>query len=355
MVTPVVIGGKVVGEGHPAFIIAEAGVNHDGDPAIALQLVDAAAAAGADAVKFQSFSADEIAVSTAPKAAYQRENTGEGSQHAMLKGLELSEQTLAAIAARCGERNILFLSTPFDLVHAELLHQLRVPCFKVSSGELTNTPFLRGLARYGKPLVLSTGMASFEEVAEAVDAVRQANPAAAVVLLQCVSSYPARPDAVNLRAMGTLRQSFDCAVGYSDHTEGIEVALAASALGAAVIEKHFTISRHRSGPDHRFALEPNELSTLVQAVRKVESALGDGIKRPAAVETDVRSVARRSLVAARDIPAGTVLTMSDIAARRPGTGFPPSRLNELIGRKTARPMISGHVLVEADLEGGLRK
>ncbi len=348
--TGISIGSRQVGPGLPCFLIAEAGVNHNGDPDLARRLVDAAVAAGADAVKFQTFSAERLATAAAPQADYQRRNTGiEESQRAMLHRLELTAEAHRELMARCRERGILFLSSPFDEEGADLLDALGVLAFKIPSGEITNTPFLAHVARKGKPLILSTGMSTLAEVDTAVTIIRQAgNPPLA--LLQCVSNYPAAPEDINLRAMATLREAFQVPVGYSDHADGIEIALGAVALGACIIEKHFTLDRALPGPDHKASLEPAELAAMVQGIRRVELALGDGVKRPANGERNTASVARKSLVAAGDLPAGCVLRRDHLAIRRPGTGLPPGRLESVLGRRLRRALAAGAVLTEDLLE-----
>lgn len=333
---PIKIAGRLIGPRRPCFIIAEAGVNHNGDLALAKQLVDAAVTAGADAVKFQTFKAERLASASAPKAAYQLQTTDRSeSQLEMLRRLELSEPAHRALMAYCQEWRILFLSSPFEEESADVLEQLGVCAFKIPSGELTNLPFLEHVARKGKPMIVSTGMSTLAEVEQAVQAIRQMKNSQ-VVLLHCVSDYPADPSDANLRAMQTMADAFKVPVGYSDHTPGIEVALAAVALGACVIEKHFTCDRTLPGPDHRASLEPDELRRLVQGIRMVESALGDGRKAPVPREANTAAVARKSLVAARDIPAGSLLTEESIAIKRPGTGLPPAMLPSLVGRKTLR-------------------
>lgn len=325
-------------------IIAEAGVNHNGDPALAVRLVDVAADAGADCVKFQTFRADKLAVEAAPKAAYQAAATGASeSQLAMLRKLELPKEAWTDIAARCAERDIEFLSTPFDEDSAAFLDTLGVRRFKVPSGELTNLAFLARLARYGKPVLLSTGMADLEEVRLAVQALEDAG-AGEVTVLHCVTDYPADPADANLRAMATMRQAFGTPVGWSDHMPGNEVAFAAAALGASVIEKHFTLDRTLPGPDHAASMEPAELAALVAGVRKIERALGDGEKIPTARELANRAVVRRSLVAAIDIPQGAAITEAMIAARRPGDGLPPAMLPQLVGRRAMRDIRAGTLL-----------
>ena len=295
-----------IGEHQPAFIIAEIGVNHNGDLDLACQLIDIATDAGASAVKFQTFKTEKLVTRQAAKADYQTRTTGgEESQYEMLKRLELSPADYEAVLEYCQHRNILFLSTPFDEDSADFLEQLGVCAYKIPSGEITNLPYLAHIAAKGKPMIVSTGMSTLGEVETAVDTIREnGNPA--IVLLHCVSQYPAPYEASNLYAMSTLAQAFSVPTGFSDHTMGIEIALAAVALGARVIEKHLTLDRDLPGPDHRASAAPEEFKAMVAGIRKVEAALGDGIKRPAACESDVRTVARKSLVAAVNIPAGMV-------------------------------------------------
>jgi len=327
------IGGRRVGPGHPTFVIAEAGVNHNGDLDLARRLIDAAVRAQADAVKFQTFITEESISTVAPQAAYQRRNTGvTESQFDMVKRLELPPEAFAELSDYCQSRKIIFLSSPFDAPSVDLLDRLNVPAFKIASGEITNLPFLEYLASQRRPIILSTGMSYLAEVETALEAIgRAGNPP--VILLHCVSNYPAEANDVNLRAMATMSQKFQLPVGYSDHTRGIEVSLAAVALGACVIEKHFTLDRNLPGPDHKASLEPHELADLVRGSRLVEASLGDGLKRPAASEMDTARVARKSLVAAQDICAGDVLTRESIAIKRPGTGLPPAMRDQVIGRK----------------------
>lgn len=339
----IAVGERVVGPSAPTFIIAEAGVNHNGRLETAFALVDAAAAAGADAVKFQTFHAESLVSPLAPKAAHQSRATGPGPQLEMLKHLELPPTAFRELLAHSAKRGILFLSTPFDEGSADLLESLAVAAFKIPSGEITNLPFLEHIARKGKPMIVSTGMASLGEVEAAVRAIEAAGQRE-YILLHCVSTYPAAPSDVNLRAMETLATAFGAPVGYSDHTLGIEISLAAVALGACVLEKHFTLDRTLPGPDHRASLEPEELAALVKGIRNVEAALGHGRKEPVASEAETAAVARRSLVAADDIGPGTVLAEWHIAVRRPGTGLPPSMRKYLIGRR-ARVMIPAGTLL----------
>ncbi len=341
------IGPRRVGEGEPCFVIAEAGVNHNGDLALARQLIAAAAEAGADAIKFQTFRADRLVSATAPKADYQKAATGAAeSQHAMLRRLELDEAAHRTLRQYAADRGIVFLSTPFDEASADFLAALRLPAFKVSSGELTNLPFLAHLAQHRMPIILSTGMTTLDEVRAAVAAIGDVP----LALLQCVSNYPAQAADTNLRAMQTMRAEFGVTVGYSDHTLGNEVAFAAVALGASIVEKHLTLDRTLPGPDHAASSEAAEFAALVRGIRSIESALGDGIKRPAASEANVASVARRSLVAARDIAPGEILSPAEIDALRPAGGLPPSAQTKLLGRRTRTAIPAGTMFTLEMLE-----
>jgi len=352
------------------LIIAEAGVNHNGDLSLALELVDKAAEAGAQCVKFQTFKAAKLASASAKKAAYQTRTTdGTESQLAMLQRLELSLEDHEAIMARCAERGVRFLSTPFDMDSLALLTgTFALPEIKLGSGELTNAPLLLAAGRSGARIILSTGMGSLSEVEEALGVLafamcREGQPkgradfavalldlavwpvlAERVTLLHCTTEYPAAVEDTNLRAMETLRRAFGLRVGYSDHTVGEAVSLAAVALGAAVLEKHFTLDRTLPGPDHAASLEPGELASLVRGVRAVEQALGTGIKQPGAAEVANRAVARKSLLAARDLPAGHVLSLEDIAVKRPGDGLSPMALWDMVGTVTVRATTEGEAL-----------
>jgi N-acetylneuraminate synthase/N,N'-diacetyllegionaminate synthase len=333
--------GQRIGMGAPCFVIAEAGVNHNGELEMARQLIDAATAAGASAVKFQTFKAERLVTLDAPKAGYQKLVTRAAeSQYEMLRRLELSSGAHRELMAYCRSRGLLFMSTPFDEESADFLDELGVALFKLPSGEVTNLPFLAHVARKSKPMIVSTGMADLNEVAAAVRTIEDEG-LRELVLLHCVSSYPAEAKDINLRAMLAMNVAFGVPVGYSDHASGAEVALAAVALGACVIEKHLTLDRNLPGPDHQASLEPAELKALVTGIRTVEAALGDGVKRPAASEFDTAQVARKSLVAARDIPAGTTLTGDLIAIMRPGTGLAPSMRSQLIGRTVRVGMPKG--------------
>jgi N-acetylneuraminate synthase len=353
------------------LIIAEAGVNHNGDPARALALVDAAARAGTDIVKFQSFRADRLATSEAAKASYQKATTGSRqSQLEMLRALELSEDDEGRIAAACARANITYMSTPFDADSAtHLVRRIGVTTLKVGSGDLTNAPLLLHLARFKLPIILSTGMATLAEVEQALgviafgyfgDAIVRPTPAdlanvlldratwtelrAKVTLLHCTTEYPADPQSINLRAMATLRDAFGLPVGFSDHSRGIHVAPAAVALGATVVEKHLTLDRNLPGPDHRASIEPDEMATMVASIRDVEAALGDGRKVPAPEELANRTVARRSLVAVRPVRRGEHFTEDNLGVKRPGDGIPPIEYWSYLGRTAERDYAANEAL-----------
>lgn len=315
------------------FIIVEAGVNHNGSPDLALKLIEAAKDIGADAIKFQSFRASALASQFAQKALYQQQTTSAmESQLQMLQRLELDATAHRNLIEHCRKFEIQFLSSPFDAESADLLDELNIPLFKIPSGEITNLPFLQHLARKGKPLILSTGMSTLSEVEEAVSTI-EALGTRQLTLLHCVTEYPAPYSDVNLRAMLTLKAAFDLPVGYSDHTPGIEIPVAAVALGAEVIEKHFTLDRSLPGPDHRASLEPSEFRQMITAIRHTEAALGSGIKTPAPCELANIQVARKSVVAARALVSGQVLSVADLIIKRPGSGLAPKLLPELIGRR----------------------
>lgn len=335
---------RSIGHGQSSFVIAEAGVNHNGSIDLAQQLIDVAAEAGADAVKFQAFRADRLAAAGAPKVRYQAQaGDPDESQLQMLRRLELSENDFTALIAHATSRHIPLLSSVFDEERADFLERNDAPAFKIPSGELTNLPLLAHVARKGKPVIISTGMATLDEVRDAVNICASAGNRD-VVLLHCVSSYPTEPADANLNAIATLRREFELPVGYSDHTQGTAVALAAVALGACVVEKHVTLSATLPGPDHAASLEPAQLKELVRAIRTVEQALGDGIKRPTADELDTAAVVRRSLVAALDIPAGTLVRPELIVLRRPGTGLAPALRSQVLGRKAKRDITAGELL-----------
>ena len=338
------------------FIIAEAGVNHNGREDLALQLVDIAAACGADAVKFQTFSADKLVARGTAKADYQAQKTSEGDQHSMLKALELSDAAHQRLAQRCHELSIEFMSTPFDEVAADMLLSLGMQRIKVPSGELTNIPFLKVLAAKGVPLILSTGMADMQEIEQAVATVKNVwrqtdvNLADdALTVLHCTSNYPAHYKDVNLRAMQTIGQTLSVPMGYSDHTLGIAVSTAAVALGATVIEKHFTIDKNMSGPDHSASLNPDELKAMIDSIRAVEQCMGSPIKAPTETELPIRALVRRSVTLVRDVVAGQTIGLDDLTLLRPGTGIAPADLDRVPGKQAARSMMAGTTLNWADL------
>lgn len=337
------------------FIIAEAGVNHNGSLERALAMVDVAAEAGADAIKFQTFTADRLVSRTAPKAEYQARETGEGGQHEMLAALELSEADHRTLFAHCAEAGIEFMSTPFDEQAADFLAALGMKRLKVPSGELVNHPFLRHLADKGLPMIVSTGMGTMDEVIEAAGVIREAwgeappQAETPLVFLHCTSNYPAAPADVNLRAMDSMASALGLPVGYSDHTLGIAVAIAAAARGARVIEKHFTLDRSLAGPDHKASLTPEELGAMIRSIREVATALGSATKAPSEAELAVRAVARRSVTALRDLEPGTVLGRGDIALLRPATGIAPKHRDEVVGRSLARAVAAGAPLQWDDL------
>ncbi|MBK7015870.1 MAG: N-acetylneuraminate synthase [Sulfuritalea sp.] len=320
------------------LIIAEAGVNHNGDPALARKLIDVAAEAGADLVKFQTFSADRLVTRTAGKADYQNRTTdSKESQHEMLRRLELTTEMHTELIGHCAARGIGFFSTGFDIESVDLLVGLGQDRFKIPSGEITNLPYLRHIGRMGKPVILSTGMGEMEEIQAAIDALEEAGTSRAhVTVLHCTTEYPTPMAEVNLRAMLSIQKAFGVEVGYSDHTRGIEVAIAAVALGASVIEKHFTLDRNLPGPDHKASLEPEELKAMVVAIRNIEIALGDGVKRLTPSEAGNRPVARKSLVASRGIRKGEVFSVENITAKRPGTGISPMRWDAVIALRAPR-------------------
>ncbi len=335
------LGPHIIGSGHPCFIIAEAGVNHNGDPAKARELITSARESGADSVKFQTWVTENLVTRDAAMAEYQVKNTGRAeSQFDMLKRLELSFDDFRSLKVFADGQGIQFLSTPDEETSADFLDSLGAPGFKIGSGEVTNLPFLRHVARKGKPIILSTGMSTLEEVRIAVRAI-ESEGNRGLVLLHCVSQYPAQPADCNLHAMDTLKKAFGYPVGFSDHTVGIEIAVAAVALGACVIEKHFTLDPNMPGPDHKTSLAPRELAQLVRAIREVESALGDGIKKPMESERDTKKAVQRSVVAARAIGAGTVLTLDDLCLMRSPGGLEASQLDSLVGHKTMGPIAAG--------------
>lgn len=343
--------GARIGPGEPCYLIAEAGVNHNGDMGLARELVDAAYEAGADAVKFQTFVAEEVISAQAPQAEYQKANLGqETSQLEMVRPYQFDYDQFLQLRDYADQRGITFLSTPHDITVIAWLERLDVAAFKVGSADVTNLPYLRRLARSGRPVLLSTGMSTLSEVEGAIATLRSAGDPP-LLLYHCVSNYPSNPADSNLRAMATLRAAFDVPVGFSDHTLGITAAVAAVALGAMSIEKHLTLSHDLPGPDHVASLEPEGFKTLVDAVREVESALGDGVKRRLPSEANTHLVARKSLVARRDLPAGTVLSEDMLAVKRPGSGLDSSYLPVVLGRTLVRALAVDALLTWDHLMG----
>jgi len=324
---------------HKVLIIAEAGVNHNGSIETAKKLVDVAAKAGADMVKFQTFSADRLVTASAFKAEYQNQTTDAlESQHNMIRKLELSREMHEELIAYCRMCGIEFFSTGFDTQSIDMLVELGLEKIKIPSGEITNLPYLRHVAQYGKSVIISTGMANLEEIEDTLEILESSGTSREkVTILHCNTEYPTPMSDVNLKAMLSIRDALGVQVGYSDHTMGIEVPIAAVALGATVIEKHFTLDRNLPGPDHRASLEPDELKAMVKAIRNIEIALsGNGIKRPSSSETKNIDIARKSLVSLCPIRAGETFTEENIGVKRPGSGISPMRWDEFIGRKAIR-------------------
>lgn len=328
------IADKIVGENRPVFIIAEAGVNHNGRLDLALKLIDAAKTAGADAVKFQTFKTEQVVTKEVKMAEYQKKNTGkEETQFSMLKKLELEESFYPKLLSYAKNKKIILLSTPhggFESV--DLLREIGIPAFKFGSGDLTNLPVLQYAAGFKKPMILGTGMANMVEVKEAVDCIKKTGNNK-IIVLHCTTNYPCPDEEVNLRAMQTMMKELNVLVGYSDHTLGFQTPLMAAALGACVIEKHFTLDRSLPGPDHKSSLEPEELNDMIRMVKKSQIILGSAVKEPTVSEKKIKSIVRKSIVALDDIGRGDKLTMANIGIKRPGTGIAPKYISTLIGRK----------------------
>jgi N,N'-diacetyllegionaminate synthase len=328
------------------LIIAEAGVNHNGDIEIAKKLVDAASSAGANFIKFQTFSADRLVTRNALKARYQSNAIGEDeSQYDMLRKLELTDDMHRELMEHSIKRDIGFLSTGFDIEGVNFLHSLGQRVFKIPSGEITNLPYLRHIGKLGSKIILSTGMSSLGDVESALDLIKSSGTSCAdITLLHCTTEYPAPFKDVNLRAMQTMGSAFGLKVGYSDHTLGIEVAIAAVAIGACVIEKHFTLDRTMEGPDHKASLEPRELTNMVQAIRNIESAMGDGVKRIMPSEAQNVVIVRKSLVASRQIKAGEIFTAENMVLKRPGNGISAMRWDEVLGKCAKRDFLADELI-----------
>lgn len=346
--TEIHIGDRQIGESHPCYIIAEIGVNHNGDMNVARELIHAAAEAGADAVKFQSFRAEKVVDTTVAKAAYQQDTTGTGSQFDMLKSLELSYDQHVELLQECETANIDFLSTPYDMESVDLLDDLGVSAFKIGSGDLTHMALLRHAAKTGKPLLVSTGAAYLGEVEVAIRSIYQFSEVE-IALLHCVSRYPADPKDANLRAMDTLRHAFRCPVGFSDHSQGSTLAIAAVAREAAIIEKHFTLDYSFPGPDHKASMEPGPFAEMVAAIRMVQKAMGSGKKIPVPAENENREFGRRRLVAIKDLAEGDVVREKDYTALRSSSGIFIEHANHVIGRKLNRHISCGSPIRTEDL------
>jgi N,N'-diacetyllegionaminate synthase len=332
------INNHLIDNGSPVFVIAEAGVNHNGDINIAKKLIDTAVDAGVDAVKFQTYKTENLVTNYAHMAEYQKNNIGkEDSQFNMLKKLELSFHDFIELKNYCDSKDIIFMSTPFDFESADFLNEIGVEAFKISSSDLTNIPLLMHIAEFKKPIILSSGMSNLSDIEDAVSAINYNNENIAV--LHCTSNYPADIDSVNLNAVDTIRDAFKVTTGYSDHTEGITIALAAVARGAAILEKHFTLDKNMDGPDHKASLEPYELKNMINNIRLIERALGDGIKKCKPSEKDTVKAARKSIVAGRNIKAGEIIKFEDLNYKRPGTGIMPKFYNDIIGKKASRDIL----------------
>jgi N,N'-diacetyllegionaminate synthase len=344
----IIIENKKIGNNYPCFIIAEAGVNHNGDPYLAKKMIDIAAMAGADAIKFQTFHAEDVVLETAAKAEYQKTTTGaDESQYSMIKKLELTENNFSDLAHFAHKKKIIFISTPFDIRSVDVLERIGVPAYKIPSGEINNYPLLSHIAQKHKPVIISTGMATLEEIHSAVTVLSE-NGASQIALLHCITSYPAKIEDLNLRVMQNLHEEFNLIVGFSDHSPGIIGSIAAVAMGASIIEKHFTLDKSMEGPDHQASLNPEELCSLITGIRQIEQAMGDGIKKITPDEKAIRSVARRSIVSLTDIPAGTVINGTMIALKRPGTGIDPRFLDHIKGKKT-RVAIDKNTLISWEM------
>jgi sialic acid synthase SpsE len=343
MIKPVRIGDRLVGPGQPCFIIAEAGVNHNGSFTLAKQLVDLAAECGVDAIKFQTFVTDHVESKSALKPSYFVGRESEEDKKAFSRSLELSFESFAELKKHAELKGVIFLSTACDPVSLDFLVNLGVSAVKIGSSDTNNFPLLRKAARTGLPIILSTGISTMEGVRSAIDDLRE-NHCDQLIVMQCTSSYPIQPSDVHLNVMQTYMDQFFCPVGLSDHTMGIHVAMAAAALGASIIEKHFTISRHLPGVDHPASLEPREMRELVEGIRAIESAFGKSEKSILPVEEEYVITMRKSIVAARDLPAGTVLSSNDLLVKRPGTGIPPSEIDRLIGKRLKVPVNNDELL-----------
>jgi N,N'-diacetyllegionaminate synthase len=328
------------------LIIGEAGVNHNGDINIAKKLIDVAVEAGVDMVKFQTFITEEGITRNAEKAEYQLSSTDKNeTQFEMIKKLELDRKAHEELIRYCNQKGIRFLSTAFDHPSIDLLHELNIPLYKIPSGEITNLPYLRHIGRMSKPVILSTGMATLKEIEDAINILEKSGTLRNdITVLHCNTSYPTPMEDVNLKSMLTIQDKLGVKIGYSDHTLGIEIPIASVAMGARVIEKHFTLDRNMEGPDHQASLNPSELKAMVKAIRSIENALGDGVKKPSSSEMKNKSVARKSIVAARNIHKGETFTEEHLAIKRPGTGISPMKWDEIIGKVAKRNFVGDEAI-----------
>ncbi|MBU2995979.1 N-acetylneuraminate synthase [Cellulophaga baltica] len=329
------------------LIIAEAGVNHNGDINLAKKLIDVASNAGVDYVKFQTFNSKKLVSKNAEKAKYQKENTktNSSSQLEMLQKLELTKEMHLELIRHCKEQNIKFLSTGFDLDSLDFLDKLNIDLFKIPSGEITNLPYLRKIGSFGKPIIISTGMADLKEIEDAINVILNAGALkSSITVLHCNTEYPTPMQDVNLNAMHTIKQSFDVPIGYSDHTLGIEIPIAAVALGATVIEKHFTLDKNMEGPDHKASLEPHELKDMVTSIRNIEKAMGHGIKEPSNSEIKNKPIARKSIIAKTTIKKGEIFSEKNITIKRPGTGISPMLWDKVIGQKSSKDYLEDDII-----------
>jgi len=343
------INNKKIGNNEPCFIIAEAGVNHNGSLKMALKLVDAAKKAGADAIKFQTFKAEDLVTARAESAEYVTKNMGKQiKQMELLKNLELQEDDFILIKKECDKKDIIFLSTPHTFSVIDFLDNL-IPAYKIASSDMNNHPFLEYIAKKKKPIILGTGMSTMDEVQEAIQVIKSARNNQ-IIVMHCTTSYPCPLNDVNLRAMITIKKKLNCIIGYSDHTSGILVSLAAVAIGAKVIEKHFTLNKNLDGPDHISSIEPKELATLIHSIRDVELSLGSADKKPVISELKIKNVARKSIVAKQNIPLGTVIKRNMLTIKRPGTGIEPKYFDTIIGQKSKKDILKDEIIYQKYLE-----
>ncbi len=351
MINPVQIGNHMIGPGNSCFIIAEAGVNHNGDIKLAHQLIDTAIKAGANAVKFQSFITEELVTAKTLKAEYQIKTTGGNSgQYQMLKSLEMSAGNHAELKDHCDQTCIFYLCTPYDNISVDMLDKIDISAFKIAATDTTNIPFLRYIASKGRPVILSTGMSDLGQVECAVTLLNNSGLKDKIVILQCTSEYPVPIDEINLRAITTMQHAFGCPVGFSDHTEGSDAGPWSVAIGSCVVEKHFTLDRNMAGPDHRASLEPDEFSDMVKKIRQIERSLGDGLKRIMPSEQKNKLLMQKSLVARKTIKAGEAITPDSLTCKRPGTGLSPAFYDQVVGKKTDRDIEENEMLTLSSIE-----